>query len=67
MRKNKLLILSDSNLNPMVRFLEGPFQDLTLEVTEAPYNQVNQVLMNSDHSVWSEKRIYCFYGQVLRK
>ncbi|ALA44191.1 MULTISPECIES: HAD-IIIC family phosphatase [Paenibacillus] len=56
MRKNKLLILSDSNLNPMVRFLEGSYQDLTLEVTEAPYNQVNQVLMNSDHSVWSEKK-----------
>ncbi|MEC0183484.1 HAD-IIIC family phosphatase [Paenibacillus peoriae] len=56
MKKNKLLILSDSNLNPMVRFLEGSFADFTLEVTEAPYNQVNQVLMDSEHSVWSEKK-----------
>lgn len=56
MKKNKLLILSDLNLNPMVRFLEGSFADFTLEVTEAPYNQVNQVLMDSDHSVWSEKK-----------
>ncbi|MGW9527077.1 HAD-IIIC family phosphatase [Paenibacillus terrae] len=56
MKKNKLLILSDSNLNPMVRFLEGSFADFMLEVTEAPYNQVNQVLMDSGHSVWSEKK-----------
>lgn len=36
MKKNKLLILSDLNLNPMVRFLEGSFADFTLEVTEIP-------------------------------
>ncbi|MCL9662462.1 HAD-IIIC family phosphatase [Paenibacillus hunanensis] len=54
MQPIKMLLLSDWNLNPMVRFLAKSSNGIKIEAKEAPYNQVHQLLMNLNHPLWTE-------------
>lgn len=53
MRTCKMLLLSDSNLNPMIRFLAEPLHGVSVKAEEGPFNQVHQVLMNPHHACWN--------------
>lgn len=67
MNKQNMIILSDTNVNPLIRFLSGSFQGLSLEVTEGPYDQVYQSLMDTSHSVWNKPANMLFLWTVPEK
>ncbi|WP_225442584.1 HAD-IIIC family phosphatase [Paenibacillus lycopersici] len=54
MQPIRMLLLSDWNLNPMVRLLAEPSHGIAIEAIEGPYNQVHQLLMNLNHPSWRE-------------
>ncbi|UOF91401.1 HAD-IIIC family phosphatase [Fodinisporobacter ferrooxydans] len=47
------LIISDTIVDPIVRFLKEETASLSVDAITAPYNQVNQILMDHSHPVWS--------------
>lgn len=53
MQSIKMLLLSDWNLNPMIRLLSNPSNGVAIEAKEGPYNQVHQMLINLNHPVWT--------------
>lgn len=55
MQTLKMLLLSDANLNPMIRLLATPIQGVAINAIEGPYGQVHQILMNLNHPIWEEK------------
>ncbi len=54
MQTIRMLLLSNWNLNPMVRLLAEPSHGITIEAVEGPYNQVHQMFMNLNHPLWTE-------------
>ncbi len=54
MQTIKMLLLSDWNLNPMVRLLADSSNGMKIDAKEAPYNQVHQLLMNLNHPLWTQ-------------
>jgi hypothetical protein len=46
------VIVADTVLDPIVRFLHDPSMSPAVAAKVAPYNQVQQVLCDESHSLW---------------
>ncbi|WP_188066254.1 HAD-IIIC family phosphatase [Brevibacillus brevis] len=51
----KALILADTIVDPILRFLSDRSTTPFIEAKTGPYNQVQQILMDPHHSVWKEE------------
>ncbi|UFJ40041.1 HAD-IIIC family phosphatase [Brevibacillus humidisoli] len=48
----KMLLLGDTVIDPIVRFLADPGVEPVIQATVGPYNQIYQTLMDPSHAVW---------------
>ncbi|MGP0576345.1 HAD-IIIC family phosphatase [Paenibacillus peoriae] len=55
MLHHKMLLLSDTIIDPIIRFLADPVTEPVIEATMGPYNQIYQILMDDFHTVWQNE------------
>jgi FkbH-like protein len=52
-KSRRVLLVGDTTLDPLVRWLERSSESPQVQATAAPYGQVYQILLDRTHSAWS--------------